>query len=119
LKLPSKNLRKLYFNTALTSSRSSYSFGNIYHIDDDSLDAVTLALNLGTEARHLIAVECIAHAAVHIHTPHFEDEDSNDRVVLVMTARILETVGGPQLILVTVTMKTERTATKTWRRQRC
>jgi len=60
-------------NVALTCSGSSYSFGNIYHIDNDGLDAITLALNLGAEARHLVAVECVAHAAVYVHTPHFED----------------------------------------------
>lgn len=119
LQLHTHILGKLYINFALTCGRSSYSFGNIYHIDNDSLDAITLALNLGTEARHLVAVESIAYAAVHIHTPHFEDKDSNDGVVPVVTAIILATVGNPQLISVMVIIKTETTATRTWRKQRC
>lgn len=108
-----------YLNAALTCSGSSYSFGNIYHIDDDGLDAITLALNLSTEARHLVAVECIAHAAVYVHTPHFEDEGSNVGVVPVATARVLAAASRPQLILAMMTMKMETTATRTWRKQRC
>jgi hypothetical protein len=103
----------------LTCSGSSYSFGNIYHIDNDGLDAITLALNLGTEARHLVAVECIAHAAVYVHTPHFADEGSNDEVVPAARARVLAAASGPQLILVMMTVKMETTATRTWRKERC
>jgi hypothetical protein len=119
LQLHKHILGKLYINFVLTRCRSSYSFGNIYHIDNDGLDAITLALNLGTKARHLVAVECIAHTAIHIHTPHFEDKYSTDGVVPVVTAIFLATVGNPQLISVMVTIKTETTATRTWRKQRC
>lgn len=54
----------------LTSGRSSECLSHFRHVDDDGLDAVALALDLGTDARHLVPVEGIRHIPVDVHRPH-------------------------------------------------
>lgn len=47
--------------------RTSEGFGDVYHVDDDGLDAVTFALDLSHQPGHLVAVEDIANVAVYVH----------------------------------------------------
>lgn len=44
--------------------------GHLDHVDDDGLDAVALALDLRLDARHLVAIEGIADATVHVDATH-------------------------------------------------
>ena len=40
--------------------------GNINHVDNDGLDAIALALDLGDYCRHLVSVESIIDLAVNV-----------------------------------------------------
>ena len=51
----------------LTHGRSLEGLGDVSHVGDDGLDAVALALDLGQQTGHLVAVEGVRHGAVHVH----------------------------------------------------
>lgn len=55
----------------LTCGWSTNGFGHFNHVDNNSLDAISLALNFGHDPRHFVAVEGIADAAVNIDAAHF------------------------------------------------
>lgn len=57
---------------ALTSGGSAERLGDLGHVDDDGFDAVAFALDLGADARHLVAVERVRHVPVHVDRPHGE-----------------------------------------------
>lgn len=50
----------------LTGRRPSQGLGDLGHVRDDGLDAVALALDLREDARHLVAVVGVLHAAVDV-----------------------------------------------------
>lgn len=52
----------------LTGGRATKSFGHIHHVDNDGFDAVALALHLGHDLGHLVAVEGVHDVAVHVAT---------------------------------------------------
>lgn len=54
----------------LTSSGAAQRLGHLGHVHNDRLDAVPLALHLGADARHLVAVERVRHIPVNVHGPH-------------------------------------------------
>jgi hypothetical protein len=52
------------------SRRTSQRVGNAGQVDDDGLDAVTLALDLGLETLHLVAVEGVGNIAANVNGSH-------------------------------------------------
>lgn len=50
--------------------RSADGFGDVHHVHDDGLDAVTLALDFGLDPRHFVTVKRIADGAVNVDAPH-------------------------------------------------
>jgi hypothetical protein len=52
------------------SRRTSQRVGNAGQVDNDGLDAVALALNLGLEALHLVAVEGVGDIAANVDGSH-------------------------------------------------
>lgn len=53
-----------------TGRRASQLLGDVAQIDNDSLDAIALALNLGLQALHLVAVEGIGDIPADIEVGH-------------------------------------------------
>ncbi|KAJ6444658.1 polysaccharide deacetylase [Purpureocillium lavendulum] len=51
--------------------RASQGGGDAGQVDDDGLDAVTLALNLGLQTLHLVAIEVVADIATDVDERHF------------------------------------------------
>ena len=76
--------------------------GHVHHVDQDGLDAVALALHLGLDAGHLVAVEGVLHVAVHVQS----HDDGDYRVVvfsgLSSPSFSFRSRGGMFLILVLV-----------------
>lgn len=52
----------------LTGWWAGQSLGHFDHVDNDGLDAIAFALNLGQDARHFVPVEWIRVAAVDVDT---------------------------------------------------
>lgn len=50
--------------------RSADGLGDLDHVDDDGLDTVSLALDLGLDTGHLVAIESVADAAIDIEATH-------------------------------------------------
>lgn len=50
--------------------RAVESLRDLAHVGDDSLDAVSLAFDLGTDAGHLVAVVKVGDFAVHVQSTH-------------------------------------------------
>lgn len=53
--------------------RTTDGLGHFGHIHDDRFNAVTLALYLGRDARHLVAIEQVGDIAIHIDRTHDEN----------------------------------------------
>ena len=54
----------------LTSWRAGQGLSNTAQVDDDGLDAVALALDLGLQAFHLVAVEGVGDIAADVDVGH-------------------------------------------------
>ena len=59
----------------LTSGRTTNGFGDINHVDNDSLDAIAFALYFGKELGHLVTIEGVRNVSVYVVTHLVAEND--------------------------------------------